>query len=240
MHIAHPLRASAPHQLGLGLLAALSLALVAFEWRYAPDHEAWQMAAPLPPEPEAELPPMPSRRALHEPARREPAQRKAASAAIIADAIAPQPEPDHGDAQPAGAASTGVDSAYAMVGQAPEVIDDIVLPWRKGDERMPCWTGCQNLRGEARDACTEARIQRHLDRYFRIPAGGPATEFTVVTIAIEADGTPSTLICRPRLSATTEQEVQRVVQAMPAFIPGEQNGKPVRVVYQLPLHVKRR
>jgi len=227
--------------MGMGLIASLSLSLVAFEWRFATEAHGWSPAELPLEDMEAVQPPMPWRRAQESPAERKQL-RKASHAAIIADAI--QSEPDRAkdpiDVASTGATGSSVDTISADTGNPPEAIEYAMLPWRKGDERMPCWSGCEQLRGNGRDACTEERIQRYLDRNFRVPANGPSSEFTVVTLAIEADGRASTLACRPRPSAATEREVQRVVDAMPAFVPGEQNGKPVRVVYQLPLHVKRR
>lgn len=226
-------------RLGIGLAAALSLTLVAMEWRAVSALPAWSGGEALPLEGPPEVAPIPYRARSDE--RRAPRKPSAQRAALLADARGPDdaaaPEGVRSDAPDAGAHA---DSSSLLAGSPPEAIEDIFIPWRKGDERMPCWSGCEQLRGAARDACTEARIQRHLDRVFRVPPEGPREEFTVITLEIGTDGAPGAVVCRPRPSAAVEQEVLRVVRAMPLFIPAEQNGKAVRVIYQLPLRVARR
>lgn len=226
-------------RLGIGLAAALALTLVAMEWRAASALPAWSGGEALPLEGPPEVAPIPYRARSDE--RRAPRKPSAQRAALLADARGPDdaaaPEGARSDAADAGAHA---DSSALLPGSPPEAIEDIFIPWRKGDERMPCWSGCEQLRGAARDACTEARIQRHLDRVFRVPPEGPREEFTVITLEIGTDGAPGAVVCRPRPSAAVEQEAVRVVRAMPPFIPAEQNGKAVRVIYQLPLRVARR
>ncbi len=232
---------AAPQQLFLGLVAALSLTLVAFEWRLAGARPHWGIADALPLEGEWELLPMAVRSASASAESAKPAARAAGDILNISDdaLTGESSTPDEG--QPAeGMMGAASDSLPAFAGNAPETIEEVFIPWRKGDERMPCWTGCEQLAGEAREACTEARIQRYLDRQFRVPPHGPREEFTVVTLEIGADGRPSLLACRPKPSAAVEEEVRRVATLMPAFIAGEQNGQAVRVIYQLPLRVARR
>lgn len=237
-----PTAASANSRFVLGLMAVLSLALVGFEWRSAGGAADWAPEDALPLEGEPELLPLPSRKADPATPAKDVRKRAAAGTPVLfTDPVTPEPlvAPDTSSAS-SGAAGNAADSATVLVGYPPEEIETVVLPWSKGDERMPCWTGCEQLRGAARDACTEARIQRHLDRYFRIPPVGPRDEFTVITMEIGVDGRPGVMVCRPTPSSAVEREVQRVVAAMPAFKAGEQNGKPVRVMYQLPLRVSRR
>jgi hypothetical protein len=235
----HRIPLNEAQRLSIGLAAALALTLVAMEWRAAGALPAWSMGEALPLESPPEVAPIPYR--AKSDARSAPRKPSAQRAALLADARGPDdaaaPDGLRSDAADAGAHA---DSSSLQPHSPPEAIEDFLIPWRKGDERMPCWNGCEQLRGAARDACTEARIQRHLDRVFRVPPEGLQEEFTVITLEIGTDGAPGAVVCRPRPSPAVEQEVLRVMRAMPPFIPAEQNGRAVRVIYQLPLRVARR
>ena len=59
-----------------------------------------------------------------------------------------------------------------------------------------------------------------------------------VTFVVERDGTISEAKVLRGIGGGCDQEAQRVVQGMPAWTPGTQDGKPVRVRFNLPLRFK--
>jgi protein TonB len=59
-----------------------------------------------------------------------------------------------------------------------------------------------------------------------------------VTFVVERDGTISEAKVLRGIGGGCDQEAQRVVQGMPAWTPGTQDGKPVRVQFNLPLRFK--
>jgi protein TonB len=60
----------------------------------------------------------------------------------------------------------------------------------------------------------------------------------VLRFVVGIDGHISEVTIQRSLSPTTDKEAVRVVRAMPKWIPGRQNGKPVPVYYSLPVRFK--
>ena len=59
---------------------------------------------------------------------------------------------------------------------------------------------------------------------------------TVVRFIVEKDGSVSNVDILKGFDANCDKEAVRVVQSLPNFKPGMQNGKPVRVYYTLPIN----
>jgi protein TonB len=57
----------------------------------------------------------------------------------------------------------------------------------------------------------------------------------IVQFVVEKDGSPSNIIIKKGLGYGCDEEVIRVVKAMPKWKPGKQNGKPARVQMVLPV-----
>ena len=57
-----------------------------------------------------------------------------------------------------------------------------------------------------------------------------------VSFIVEADGSVNDINFLKSIHPSIEQEVIRVIRAMPHWHPGTQNGKPVRVQYNLPIN----
>lgn len=230
---------AAGRRFGIGLMVGLSVVLAAFEWRSsAPAFQEWtylDLEAPLDPElqvmfasPKQEAP------------RQKLKNRGSGPIRTISDPLPDDgPVDDLPDDPVSGGADAATDSTSREQLNPPEQIETAVLPWKKGREDMPYFLDCEDNRRMDRHECTELRIQRHLDRNFRVPDGLRKEEFTVVSFEIATDGSIGQLVCRPRPSDAVEREVERVIRLLPAFKPGMQNDHPVRVIYQIPLRVKR-
>lgn len=82
-----------------------------------------------------------------------------------------------------------------------------------------------------------AYIQTHL-KYPR-SAKENRIEGTVVTeFTIETDGTVSDIKVKKAVSPKLDDEAVRLVKTLPAFKPGSQQGKAVRVIYSVPVVFK--
>jgi len=219
-----------------GLVVAMALSLVAFEWQ-GQKREVILPYEPLPMEDDMEFP------RVIVLAKEPSATLPAAKRRVAHGAIVPSAEP-----------LTPVDPAPPLVGSAepgepaPEPGEVTTLPSRdEGPPETffmanvgvrPYFMECLKEGVNALDACTEARIQRHLERRFKIPASIRGEVRTTVTFEIDRSGRIGRLVCAPRVSLAVEEEIERVLRLLPDFVPGSQGGIPVPVYYQIPLRVR--
>ena len=237
---AHPwtrARRNAGHRFLIGTSVALSLTLVAFEWRRG-GHRLT-----LPPEledhgTEMEYPPVVIIKKESQSVMPEVQRRRQNVGIIVAGDPTPVVEPG----PPATGPVTGpaVDP-LPLPGSSlrpEEVVEPGPRPW-DGVEQRPYFKDCLTRSDHDLDGCTEARIDAHLQRHFRVPQSVRRDEFTVITLEIDATGNIGRLVCAPRPSAAVQAEIERVVRALPVFMPGSQNGLAVPVIYQLPFRITR-
>jgi len=71
-----------------------------------------------------------------------------------------------------------------------------------------------------------------------VPDGLRREVRTTVTFEIDAKGRIGKVYCAPKVGPEIEREVERVVRALPEFVPGSQGGFPVGVYYQFRLNVR--
>ncbi len=110
-------------------------------------------------------------------------------------------------------------------------------------EQMPQFPGCADefaTRAE-QQRCAEAKLMDFVYANFRVP--DIATEngvsgTAVVTFVVERDGTVTGIEAVRDPGAGIGREAERVVEAMPPWQPGMQQGKPVRVQFNLPIKVR--
>jgi hypothetical protein len=224
----------------LGGTAALSLTLVAFEWRS--DTAVYRLPDELNDDRwlENELPPVVIIKAEDRAAARPHQQGRvvATSQPVASDPIVePFTEPPVDVIAAPGPSETGPAATRGLLA-ADSVVDGPAI-WT-GVERQPYFMDClEGGLGQLTD-CTEARIDAHLQRHFRVPAQLRSEEFTVVNLEIRTDGRIGRILCAPSPSRAVQQELERVMRTLPTFVPGSQNGHPVAVVYHLPFRVARR
>jgi len=60
----------------------------------------------------------------------------------------------------------------------------------------------------------------------------------IVRFVVEKDGSISNTDILRKLGFGCDEEVIRLIKTMPKWVPGKQNGKPVRVYYTLPIVFK--
>ncbi len=86
----------------------------------------------------------------------------------------------------------------------------------------------------------EARV-KYLAENIKYPeiAKTYAIQGTVyISFIIEADGSISNVKILRGIGGGCDEEACRVIRDMPAWIPGSQNGKPVRVLFNMPIYFK--
>lgn len=109
-------------------------------------------------------------------------------------------------------------------------------------EDVPIFPGCEGLsNNDERKACMQKKIREFVDDEFDKDLGAElglsGINRIYVQFRIEKDGTVTVIGARgphPRLEA----EAKRVVNELPKMKPGRQRGKPVGVLYALPIVFK--
>ncbi len=106
-------------------------------------------------------------------------------------------------------------------------------------ENVPIYPGCENEKGNAaRKKCMSEKVQKYVQRKFDTDLAGDlgleGRQRIAVQFKIDRNGNVVNVRARaphPRL----EQEAVEVVSSLPKMTPGQQRGKPVGVLYSLPI-----
>lgn len=119
-----------------------------------------------------------------------------------------------------------------------EPVDDI--PFRFIED-APIFPGCEGLSNDARKTCMSKKIQEFVkdefDQGLGAELGLTGLNKIYVQFKIKRDGNIEVIGARgphPKL----EQEARRVINELPVMEPGKQRGKPVGVLYSLPIVFK--
>lgn len=106
-------------------------------------------------------------------------------------------------------------------------------------EEVPVFPGCENLKSnDARRECMGEKIKGIVNRTFDVSLaselGLSGINRIYVSFKIEPDGSVTVIGARgphPKL----EEEAIRIARTLPEMQPGKQGGKPVGVIYSLPI-----
>ena len=109
-------------------------------------------------------------------------------------------------------------------------------------EDVPIFPGCENLRNnDERKKCMSEKISKYVNKEFDTDLGAElglsGINRVIVQFRIDEKGNIGQVRARaphPRL----EQEAARVINSLPKMKPGKQRGKPVGVMYSLPIAFK--
>ena len=107
-------------------------------------------------------------------------------------------------------------------------------------EVMPRFPGCEDLGldREERKACAEKKlleyIYSHIE-YPRLALENDISGMVVVQFVVEKDGSITGAEVMREIGGGCGREVLRVVDSMPKWIPGSQQGRKVRVMFRLPV-----
>ena len=105
-------------------------------------------------------------------------------------------------------------------------------------ETVPTYPGCENLDNAAAKKCMSEQITNFINQNFDTNAVKPyaekGTNRIYVRFAITKDGNIENIQARAS-SPELVEEGKRVVALLPKMKPGENDGKPVNVLYSLPI-----
>jgi protein TonB len=110
-------------------------------------------------------------------------------------------------------------------------------------EKMPRFPGCDEvgMTSEEQTHCSNSRLLSFLSKNIRYPklAREANIEGTVViSFVVEKDGQITQAQIRRDVGGGCGREALRVVNQMPNWIPGSQQGRKVRVMFNLPVRFK--
>lgn len=122
-------------------------------------------------------------------------------------------------------------SAYDNASEVPFAVID----------KVPAFQECDQWVDDARKNCTSSEISKFVNKNFNTSLGKElgleGINRVIVQFRIDENGQVQDIRSRaphPRL----EEEAKRVISELPSFIPGEQNGRAVSVMYSLPIAFK--
>ena len=109
-------------------------------------------------------------------------------------------------------------------------------------EQFPHFPGCEEITNQkAKKGCSQEKMLQYLFENLNYPvvARTNGVEGTVViTFVVEKDGSISNAEILREIGAGCGTEALRVVNTMPKWNPGKQEGKPVRVQFNIPVRFK--
>lgn len=80
---------------------------------------------------------------------------------------------------------------------------------------------------------------KYIGDNYKVPNTRGTSGKVIVVFVVEKDGSLNDIEVKKDFGFGTGKEAVRILKKCPKWIPGEQNGKKVRVLYQLPINVKR-
>ena len=105
-------------------------------------------------------------------------------------------------------------------------------------ENVPIFPGCENSKDKR--ACFNEKIQQHIGKNFKYPleAQKGAIQGRVgAMFMITEEGTIANIEMRGP-DELLEDEVERIINRLPNMSPGENAGRPVNVIYSIPVNFK--
>jgi len=111
-----------------------------------------------------------------------------------------------------------------------------------GVEQMPKFPGCESISSEGESkACAQRKMLAFIYSDIRYPADARERGIegtAIIRYVIDRDGSIIKVETVRGISQTIEAECLRLVNSMPDWNPGYQDGKPVKVQYNLPIKFK--
>lgn len=108
-------------------------------------------------------------------------------------------------------------------------------------EKMPVFGPCANLEGQALTDCSFNNLVNYIGGQLKYPEDARSNGIDGMVLAsfvVYADGHVGDVKIKKSLTTSCDAEVERLINAMPAWQPGEKEGKPVNVEFNLPVKFK--
>ncbi|MCG9910525.1 MAG: energy transducer TonB [Flavobacteriales bacterium] len=111
-------------------------------------------------------------------------------------------------------------------------------------EKMPRFKGCENAKSEELAAeCTQTEIARFLSKTIVYPQKAKVAGvegFVYVSFVVNTKGKVTEIKLLKGIGFGCDEEALKAVSKFPKFTPGIQRGKPVKVMFNLPISFKLR
>ena len=108
-------------------------------------------------------------------------------------------------------------------------------------DELPVMGTCASLQGAERSACSDKELMTYIGKNLRYPEAAKKAGVQGVAAArfvIAADGSVTDIAIVKGLGSGCDEELTRILKAMPKWVPGKKDGKPVAVAYTLPVKFK--
>ncbi len=109
-------------------------------------------------------------------------------------------------------------------------------------EEMPRFAGCEDIQdAQVRKECAKKKMLMHIYTNIKYPPQARESHIQGTVIAsfiIEKDGSVTNAKILRGIGGGCDEEVVRIVNNMPNFLPGKQRGQNVRVQFNLPVKFK--
>ena len=109
-------------------------------------------------------------------------------------------------------------------------------------EEQPTFKGCEDISDKMeRKTCADAKLMAFIYEHIKYPPTARENNITgmvVVQFVVEPDGSISNISVVRDIGAGCGEEAMRVIKKMPAWNPGKQRGRAVRVMFTLPVRFK--
>ena len=238
------LRRNYASHLKMGFILSIALVALAFQWTITPPDYSDLVVTALDEEPDVQvvrtkfekppqLPPpslQPTEKFIEEDIEftEEPLPE------VVEPSINADPADEHPDPVPVPAPTP------APKPELPPDPEPKVAPIHLAVEEMPRFVGCEELElsKNEKQACAGERLLKYIYQNINYPklAREMGREGTVVArFIIEVDGSISQLELVKDIGAGCGAEVLQMIKEMPTWIPGKQNGRKVRVQFNLPV-----
>lgn len=140
-------------------------------------------------------------------------------------------------------------TAYeSAVVEAPPKVEPLTMsePEDKDNEplvfaqRMPIFGSCadETTTYAENKLCSDTQLLAYMYKHIRYPAQARelGIEGTVVAeFIVEKDGSTTSISILRSLSGSCDREVLDVIGTLPKWLPGKQNGRPVRILFRVPV-----
>jgi len=109
-------------------------------------------------------------------------------------------------------------------------------------QTMPLYPGCDDeVDQDKKRKCAQTTMLKYIYSYLRYPDDARRKDIegmALIQFTIDIDGSLIDIKTRRGVCKSIEEESLRVVKSMPNWTPGYQDGKPVRVQFNLPIRYK--
>ena len=109
-------------------------------------------------------------------------------------------------------------------------------------QEQPRFPGCDDLTDEKeRKKCSDEKMLQMIYSNIKYPAKARELDVegtAILSFVVNKDGSISDVITRRGLCKDIQTECERIIHLMPDWLPGRQDGEPVRVKFNLPVKFK--